>query len=76
MLQFFKDQQPFLEEQKKYETLITEIDELRTRRIRAQVLMGQMLAPSQEEEAKNKAETKASQSDSVKQEAQPEVATH
>ena len=53
MLTFFKEQQHFLEEQKKYETLVTEIDELRTRRIIAQAKMAQILAPTPPEPEEN-----------------------
>jgi len=50
MLEFFKEQIPFLKKQKEYEELTTEIDELRTRRVRAQAMMAQILAPHTDED--------------------------
>jgi len=42
---FFKEEIPFLEEQTKYETLVTGIEELRARRVRAQQMIASALAP-------------------------------
>ena len=49
MLAYYDEQLPFLTKQKEYETVITEIEELRMRRIYAQVKIGNMLAPEPEE---------------------------
>lgn len=44
MLSYFRDQIPFLNKQKEYQTLLTEIEELRARQVRAQVMIAQILA--------------------------------
>lgn len=61
MMIFFKEQVELLTAQKEYETLATEIEELRTRRIMAQVRQAQIMAPApiEEEQEAAAAETKA-----------------
>lgn len=49
MVQHFEEQIPFLELQKKYQTLLTEIEELRARYVRAQMMIAQAIAPPPEE---------------------------
>jgi hypothetical protein len=61
MMAFFKEQVELLTAQKEYETLATEIEELRTRRIMAQMRQAQIIAPppSEEEQEAAAAQTKS-----------------
>ena len=49
LMAFYKEQIEVLDLQKSYETLATEIEELRARRVMAQVRIAQMIAPPKEE---------------------------
>jgi hypothetical protein len=49
---YYESQIPFLEVQKQYETLITELQELEARRAMATMRLAQIMAPIQESEAK------------------------
>ena len=49
LIKFYKDQMELLEPQVKYESALTEIDELRTRRAFAQMKLAQIMAPDPEE---------------------------
>jgi CBS-domain-containing membrane protein len=48
MISFFKEQSEILEVQKNYETLLTEIEELRARRAMANMRIAQIMAPPPE----------------------------
>lgn len=50
LIRFYKDQIEFLTPQKNYEELITELEELRTRRMYAQMKQAEMMAPDLEED--------------------------
>lgn len=43
--EYYADQIPFLQTQKEYETLVTELEELELRRMLARVRMAQIMAP-------------------------------
>lgn len=47
--EYYVSQIPFLQTQKEYETLITELEELELRRMMARVRMAQIMAPSPDE---------------------------
>lgn len=49
LIAFYKEQIEVLQLQKDYETLATEIEELRTRRLMAQVRQAQIVAPAPED---------------------------
>lgn len=49
MHEYYKDQIPFLESQKEYETLLSEIEIARLRRIDATLRIAQLTAPPQEQ---------------------------
>ena len=46
----YESQLPFLETQKKYQTLIVELEELDVRRARAAVMLAQIMAPPVQEQ--------------------------
>lgn len=48
---FFEKEIPFLHRQTEYETLVTGIEELRARRVRAQIMIAQALAPEPKEQS-------------------------
>lgn len=50
LMAFYKEQIEVLQLQKDYETLATEIEELRTRRLMAQVRQAQIVAPGPDED--------------------------
>jgi hypothetical protein len=50
LMSFYKEQIEVLQLQKDYETLATEIEELRTRRLMAQVRQAQIVAPGPDED--------------------------
>jgi hypothetical protein len=47
--EYYTSQVPFLEAQKQYETLITELEELELRRMMARMRMAQLMAPPPDE---------------------------
>jgi hypothetical protein len=47
--EYYVSQVPFLEAQKQYETLVTELEELELRRMMCRVRMAQLMAPAPEE---------------------------
>jgi len=48
---YYESQIPFLQVQKEYETLVTELEELEARRIIARVKLAQIMAPAPKETA-------------------------
>ena len=52
MLEYYENQIPFLTKQKEYETLLSEIEIARARRVEASIRIAQMtMGPQEEEEA-------------------------
>jgi hypothetical protein len=47
--EYYTSQIPFLQTQKEYETLVTELEELELRRMMARMRMAQIMAPAPEE---------------------------
>lgn len=52
MLQYYDNQIPFLTRQREYETLVTDLDELRMRQVFAQVKIANLLAQPPKEDLK------------------------
>jgi len=50
MLNFYKESMPYLEAQLEYETMLSNIDEMRLKRTQIQMTYAQMMAPSEKEE--------------------------
>ena len=50
LMEYYEKTNPFLKAQAEYESLITEIQESKTRRLIAQMQVAQLMAPQQEEE--------------------------
>jgi hypothetical protein len=48
--EYYTSQIPFLQTQKEYETLITELEELELRRMMARMRMAQIMAPAPDED--------------------------
>ena len=55
LMEYYDKTIPFLEAQAKYEGLITDIQESKTRRLIAQMQVAQLMAPQQEEEPTDEA---------------------
>lgn len=66
MLAFFKEQTEILTAQKEYETVLTELDELRARRALANMRVAQIMAPAPSQE--NEEVEEAPKSRSLKKE--------
>ena len=50
LMEYYEKTNPFLKAQAEYESLITEIQESKSRRLIAQMQVAQLMAPQQEEE--------------------------
>ena len=50
LMEYYEKTNPFLKAQAEYESLITDIQESKTRRLIAQMQVAQLMAPQQEEE--------------------------
>jgi hypothetical protein len=50
LVQYYSEQVEFLTVQLEYETLVTQIEEQRAKRLQFQVMVANMLAPDEEEE--------------------------
>lgn len=50
LIQYYTEQVEFLTVQLEYETLVTQIEEQRAKRLQFQVMVANMLAPDEEEE--------------------------
>jgi hypothetical protein len=59
LMAFYREQIEVLQLQKDYETLATEIEELRTRRLMAQVRQAQIVAPGPDEDGPETSEESA-----------------
>ena len=49
LMDFWTNEIPFMEKQKQYQQLATELEELRARYVRAQIMIAQALAPAPEQ---------------------------
>jgi hypothetical protein len=54
LIEYYTEQVNFLTVQLKYETLVTDIEEQRAKRLQFQVMVANMLAPDDEEEVEEK----------------------
>lgn len=54
LTQYYTEQVEFLTVQLQYETLVTDIEEQRAKRLQFQVMVANMLAPDEEEEVEEK----------------------
>lgn len=58
---YYESQIPFLQVQKEYETLVTELEELEARRIMTRVKLAQIMAPPPKESAPGEETSEAQQ---------------
>ena len=56
LMEYYEKTNPFLKAQAEYESLITDIQESKTRRLIAQMQVAQLMAPQQQEEEEPKDE--------------------
>ena len=69
MLTFYKESMPYLKAQLEYETMLSDIDEMRLKRTQIQMTYAQMMAPSEEKDLVPEPEAKPKKRTLKKQEA-------